>query len=233
MTTIATATTTTRRPQAGPPLLAPVIAYALLTVCAVAVNVSTPRPDASAASVLHYVQSHQTSIRVGSWLLFASAAPLALVAAVVYRRLRALGITAPGSAIALVGGVLASAALTLSGMSMWVGGRLAGDTPPALARALADLGFVAGGPAFAVAFGMLLLGIAVPALILGLVPRPVAWVGLVIGTLGEFSSLALLGSGFAYLLPIVRFLGLIWLILAAAILPTTRHRSSRRDHETT
>ncbi|MGN6721669.1 MAG: DUF4386 domain-containing protein [Marmoricola sp.] len=229
MTTITAAARTTRRPQAGPPLLVPVIAYAVLTIAAVVANISTPHPDATAAAVLHYTQSHTTAIKVGSWLLFSSAVPLALVAAIIYRRLRALGITAPGSAIALVGGVLASTALSLSGMSMWVGGRLAADAPPSLARALADLSFLAGGPAFAVAFGMLLLGIAVPGLIVGLLPRPVAWAGLVLGAVGEISSLSLIGSGFEYLLPVARFLGLVWLVAAAVLLPVTRHGLARRE----
>jgi hypothetical protein len=211
-----------RRPQSGPPLLAPVLAFAVLTVAYVVVNRSTPRPDASGLAVLQYARAHGTTITVGAFLLFASAVPLALSAAVLYRRLRALGITAPGSAITLVGGVLASTALTVSAMFSWSGGRLPSDAGPALARVLADLSFLSGGPAYVVMFALLIAGISVTGLLAGLLPRAVTWTGLVLAAVGMFSTLTLLASGFAYLLPVVRFGGTMWLVFVAALLPRTR-----------
>ncbi|MEV0057842.1 DUF4386 domain-containing protein [Saccharopolyspora shandongensis] len=211
-----------RRPQAGPPLLAPVLAFALLTISYVVVNRSTPHPDASGLEVLTYVQDHGASIKLGAFLLFASGVPLALTAAVLYRRLRALGITAPGSAITLVGGVLAANALALSAMFGWSSGRLSADAGPALARVLADLSFLAGGPAYSVMFALLIAGVSVPGLLAGLLPRAVSWAGLVLAAAGMLSTLALLLDGFAYLLPVVRFGGLIWLVIAAVLLPRTR-----------
>ncbi|MDA3627063.1 DUF4386 domain-containing protein [Saccharopolyspora sp. WRP15-2] len=211
-----------RRPQSGPPLLAPVLAFAVLTIAYVVVNRSTPHPDASGAEVLDYVQGRSGTIQLGAFLLFASGVPLALTAAVLYRRLRALGITAPGSAITLVGGVLAANALVLSAMFSWSSSRLAADTGPALARALADLSFLAGGPAYSVMFALLMAGVSVPGLLAGLLPRAVSWAGLVLAAAGALSSLALVVDGFAYLLPVVRFGGLIWLVVAAATLPLTR-----------
>ncbi|MYV99552.1 DUF4386 domain-containing protein [Streptomyces sp. SID3343] len=211
-----------RRPQSGPPLLAPVLAYAVLTVAAVIVNRSTPHPDASGAAVLAYDRAHGDAIKAGAFLLFASSVPLALTAAVIYRRLRALGITAPGSAIALVGGVLASSALALSALFAWSGARLPADAGSGLARALADLSFLTGGPAYAVMFALLVAGIAVTAWFAGLLPRGLAGVGLVIAAAGALSTLTLVGSGFSYLLPVVRFGGTAWLVTVAAMLPRTR-----------
>lgn len=216
--------TPARRPQSGPPLPAPVLAFALLTVAYVVANRSTPHPDASGLTVLDHAQAHGTTIKVGAFLLFASAAPLAIATAVLYRRLRALGITAPGSAITLVGGVLAAGALTISAMFAWTGGRLPADASPELARALADLSFVAGGPAYTVMFALLIAGVSVPGLLARLLPRAVAWSGLVLAATGVLSTLTLLTFGFSYLVPVVRFAGTIWLVLAAALLPRTRHR---------
>ena len=85
----------TRRPQSGPPLPAPVLAFAALTVAYAIVNSSTPHPDASGVAVLHYAQTDGTAIKVGALLLFSSAVPLALCAAVLYRRLRALASPRP------------------------------------------------------------------------------------------------------------------------------------------
>lgn len=217
-----TATETTRRPQSGPPLLVPVLAYAALTIAYVIANRSTPHPGASAADVLRYAHAHHTAMKVGSFFMLGSAVPVALVAAVVYRRLRALGITAPGSAIALVGGVLAASALTLSAMFGWTGGHLTPDAAPSLARALADLSYLSGGPAFSMMFALLIAGVSVPSLLARLMPRVMSWIGLVLAAAGALSTLTLLSDGFGFLLPIVRFGGLVWLIVAAAMLPRTR-----------
>ena len=215
-----------RRPQAGPPLLAPALVFAVLTVAYVVVNRSTPHPDASGLAVLHYARGHGTAIKLGSFLLFASAVPLALCSAVLYRRLRALGITAPGSAITLVGGVLAGCALTASAMFAWSGGHLSTDASGPLARALADLSFLSGGPAYAVMYALFIAGISVTGLLAGLLPRAVTWTGLVLAAVGMVAELTLLASGFSYLLPVVRFGGTVWLVFVAALLPRTRPRTT-------
>ncbi|KUJ70431.1 hypothetical protein ACZ90_03280 [Streptomyces albus subsp. albus] len=220
---------TASRPQSGPPLLAPVLAFAVLTVAYVVVNRSTPHPDASGREVLEYAHTHGTTIKLGALLLLGSAVPLALCAAVFYRRLRALGITAPGSAITLVGGVLAAGAMTLSAMFAWSGGRLPTDAPPALARALADLSFLSGGPAYAVMFALFTAGISVTGLLAGLLPRAVSWAGLLLAAVGMVAILTLLAFGFGYLLPVVRFGGIVWLLFVAASMPRTRPRTARTD----
>jgi hypothetical protein len=217
------------RPQAGPPLLAPAIAVAVLTLAYVVVNRATPQPDATGAEVLQYAQNHGGLIRLGALLLAASAVPLALCAAVLYRRLRALGITAPGSAITLVGGVLASSALTFSAMFGWADGRLSADSPGALARALADLSFLSGGPAYAVSFALLAAGISVTTFKADLLPRAASWAGLLLSAVGMVSMLTLVTLGFAYLLPVVRFGGIVWLLFVAALLPRTRPRTAKQD----
>jgi hypothetical protein len=218
-----------RRPQSGPPLLVPVLVFTALTIVYVAANRSTPHPDASGAEVLRYAHGHGSAIKVGSFLLLGSAFPLTVAAGTLYRRLRALGITAPGAVITLSGGILAAGMLVLSAMFGWAGGRLPADASPALARALADLSFLSGGPAYAAAFALLIAGLSVTGLLAGLLPRPVTWIGLVIALAGMVGTLTLVGSGFASLVPVVRFGGLLWLIAAAVLLPRTRHEVRSRD----
>ncbi|MFC4908986.1 hypothetical protein [Actinomadura gamaensis] len=214
-----------RHPQLGPPLLVPVLVYVALTIAYVAVNASTPQPTASGADVLRHDLDHAPQIKVGAFLLVASATPLAVSAAVLSRRLRALGITAPGGAITLIGGALAASALALSGMFAWTGARLASDASPALARALADLSFATGGPGFSATCALLIAGVSVPGLLGRLLPRPVAVLGLAIAVVGALSSLTFAVYGFTYLVPVVRFGGTLWLIATAALLPRTRVRS--------
>ncbi|MEU8889461.1 DUF4386 domain-containing protein [Streptomyces sp. NPDC048442] len=219
-------TARTRRPQAGPPLLLPVLSFAALTIAYVALNSATPQPTATGAEVLTYTQGNGSTIRIGAFLLLASAVPLAVLAAVAHRRLRALGITAPGSAITLVGGVMASLALTLSALFTWTGERLAADAAPALARAVADLSFLTGGVTYAVAFGLLVAGLAVSGLRAGLLPKPLARVGCALAAAGMLATLSLLADPFGYALPVVRFGGLIWLVWVAVVLPRSRVRTA-------
>ena len=155
-------------------------------------------------------------------LAFASSVPLAIYAATASARLRQLGVTAPGATIALAGGLLSASALSLSGLLQWTLSRPAVRGDAALVRALHDLSFLTGGPAHVVALGLLIAGIAVPALILGLLPRPLAWAGLVIAGLAELSTIVLIWPSLAVLLPIARFPGLIWLIAAGFLLPLRR-----------
>ena len=81
-----------------------------------------------------------------AWAVFAASIPLAVFSAVAYRRLRMLGVTAPGPAIGLAGGVLASAALALSGLVAWTAAASTELGEPAVLRALTTLAFAAGGP---------------------------------------------------------------------------------------
>jgi hypothetical protein len=177
--------------------------------------------------VLLYAQTHATTIKVGSLLLFSSAVPLALCAAILYRRLRALGITAPGSAITLVGGILAAGATTMSATFAWTGGRLPADASPALARALADLSFISGGPGYVVMYALFVAGISATGLMTDLLPRAVTWTGLALAAVGMVAELTFLSSSFFYLLPVVRFGGTLWLVFVAALLPRTRPGPTR------
>jgi hypothetical protein len=199
------------------------ISLALLVaglVVGVALGGVMPLPYNSA--ILDYVAGHHdaaVAIAVGT---FGSSIPLALYAATASARLRQLGITAPGATIALAGGLLASAGLALSGLTAWILSRPEVTSDPALVRALYYLTFLTGGPWHVVTLGLLIAGIAVPGLIVGLLPRPVAWAGLVIAVLAELTTLVLIWQALSPLLPLARFAGLIWLIVAGAVLPLRR-----------
>jgi len=211
------------RPQSGPPLIAPGLAFAVLSVAGVVIGAGAPRPTSTAAEVLAYANSHAAEMRWGAFLAFGAAVPLAIWSATVYRRLRAWGVTAPGSAIALVGGVLAAAMACLSGLFVWVASRVDGDAP--LAAALRDVTFITGGPGFVAFFGLLLAGVSVPMLVLG-ISRPLAIFGLVIAAFAEVSTLVVVTMGVAFTLPVGRFGGLIWLVAASLLLPLSRPRTA-------
>lgn len=223
-----TGNTPKTRPQGGPPLLAPVIAYGTLMIAAVALSARVPQPAAAAATVLAYDQAHQTVMRIAGFLAFAAALPLVIWTATAYRRLRTLGVTASGAVIGLSGGLLAAASLAMSGLLTWTSGQLGGANTPAVGRALADLAFAAGSAGFVAPLGLLLAGVAVPVLILRLAPRPLVWAGLAIAALSLLSTFTLLTSALDATLPVGRFAGLAWLVAVSVTLPRDR-RAARNS----
>jgi hypothetical protein len=215
-----------RPPQDGPPLalLAAISLVLLLAglVIGVALAGVMPLPYGSATAIQGYVTGHHAAavaIAVGT---FGSSIPLAIYAATASARLRQLGITAPGATIALAGGLLASAGLALSSLTAWTLSRPEVTSDAALVRALYYLTYLTGGPWHVVTLGLLIAGIAVPGLIVGLLPRPVAWTGLFIAGLAELTTLVLIWPALSPLLPVARFSGLIWLIVAGGLLPLRR-----------
>ncbi len=226
------ASTSRRNPQGGPPLLAPAIAYSALTIAAAIINASGPRPNSSAHDVLTYAQDHIGLLRVVALLVFGAAVPLAVWTATVHRRLRRAGVAAPGVDIALTGGLLAAASLSLSGLfteSLAVVADSAHGLDPSVARALTSMSIATGAAGFAVPFALLVAGVAVPSLLRGLTSRPLAWAGLVLAVVGLASTFTVLTSTFDPLLPITRFGGLGWLLVISVRL---RSRMPQRTRTT-
>ncbi|MCU1617462.1 MAG: hypothetical protein JWO98_5002 [Frankiales bacterium] len=226
-----TSETAPRQTDGGPPLgILAVVSGALFLAGVVLSTVlagghAFPSPFADSARIGAYFREHQDAVRVSGLLQFAASVPLAIYAATASARLRNLGIRAPGATIALVGGALAATMLALSGLVTWVLSRPEVRIESAAVRAMQDLAFATGGVGHVVFLGLLVAGIAVPGLLAGLLSRPVALIGLVIAAVAEVSTLTLLVSGAAVLLPIARFTALAWLIAAGFLLP--RRRTNR------
>lgn len=209
----------------GPPLWAPALAYAALTIGAVALH-ATPPPSAGAQALLAAQQANATSAQVAAFLLFGSAFPLAVWTAATYQRMRGLGVLVAGPVIGLVGGLLASTSIALSGLISWTAVEVAPLGDGALAQALATLGFLTGAAGFIMPFGLAVAGVAVPALIIRLLPRVVAIIGLLLAVLGVLSYLTVIAPVLSPVLPLVRFGGLIWLVVASFQLPRARAAQS-------
>jgi hypothetical protein len=212
--------------QGGPPLaLLAVICLGLLfggLAIGVGMGGVMPLPYGPVTAVQAYVHAQPVAVQVIATAVFASSVPLAIYAATASTRLRQLGVTAPGATIALTGGTLAAGALGLTGLLAWTLSRPEVGADTALVRALYFLVFLVGGPGHIVALGLLVAGMAVPGLILGLTPRPVAWTGLAIGALCESTTLVLIWPELGVLLPVARVSALLWLVLAGAVMPLRR-----------
>jgi hypothetical protein len=184
-------------------------------------------PFSATADVMASFQSNPDLVRFTSMLQFGSAVPLGICAATVYSRMLRLGARVPGPAIAFVGGITASILLMVSAVFRWTLGRPELFDDATLTHALAFLSFLTGGVGFSTGMGLLIAGLAVPMLILRLAPHWLAWTGLVIAVLAELSFLSMSIESLTVVIPIARFAGLPWLIVAGFLLPRTRSEVTR------
>lgn len=184
-----------------------------------------PLPYGPVSAVLAYVRAQPVAVHIIAVATFASSVPLAVYAATASARWRHLGATGPATTTALIGGVFAAGTLGLAGVLGWTLSRpeLGADT--ALVRALYLLVFLVGGPAHVVALGLLVAGMAVPGHTLGLLPKPVAWIGVATAALAELATVVLIWPTLGVILPIARVLALGWLVLASV----TAQRDSAVD----
>jgi hypothetical protein len=124
--------------------------------------------------------------------------------------------------IASFGGLVASLFVALSGLVQWTISQPGIADIPDLTRALHFLIFATGGPGYTVPVGLLFAGISIPALAMRLMPRWLCALGVVLGVIGELSSLSLMIPGALFLIPLTRFPGFLWLIAAGFAMPAAR-----------
>lgn len=224
----------TRRPTGptgpDPGMLASVslgLLIASLSVGVILTGQTFPSPLSPTVQVAGFFRENSEATGLASMLQFGSAVPLGIYAATVYARLLRLGVRVPGPGIGFFGGISASILLLLSASVMWVLSFPEITVDATLTHALSLLAFILGGVGYVTGIGLLIAGISVPGLLLGLVPRWIAWTGLLIAVLSELSFLSMTIEPFQYLLPIGRFAGLLWLTAVGFLLP--RNRAAKRQ----
>jgi hypothetical protein len=141
-------------------------------------------------------------------------------------RLRYHGIRAAGATIALVGGVAAALAVALAALFSWTLAQPGIADDVVLTRALHFLTYAIGGPGYSVPLGLLCAGISITAGFARLLPRWIVAFGVVLGAIGELSALSLLVPSALFLIPLTRFPGFVWLIVAGTKLPKITRRAA-------
>lgn len=179
-------------------------------------------PFAPAERLRQFFAQNLAAQRMGSFLLFSSAVPFGLFAVTAVSRLRFLGVRAAGTSITLFGGLVAALGLFLSGMAGWIL-----SSPDVLAsapvvKALYYFSFLSGGVFYAVGFGLLAAGISVTGYFMRLLPIWLSGLGLAVALAGELSVFSLIAWPANFLIPITRFLGFVWMLLAAVVLMRLR-----------
>jgi len=100
----------------------------------------------------------------------------------------------------------------------------------AVLRALYYLGFAIGGVGFSVPMGLLIAGLSIPAAIMKLLPKWLVVSGFALWLIGELTALNLVMPQALFLIPLTRFPGFVWLIVAGFALPAST-RSAPRTNE--
>jgi hypothetical protein len=191
----------------------------LVPVTLLAGDTHFPAPGQPIEEVLAYFRSSPGNVLACAFFQFGSAVPLGIFTATMVSRLRFHGVRAAGPSIAEFGGIAASLAIVISSMLVWVLAQPGIADDAAVTRAVHQLGFAIGGPGYTVALGLLIAGISVSAGIAKLLPRWVVIFGLVVAVAGELSALSLVVPEALFLVPLTRFPGFVWLIIAGFKLP--------------
>ena len=179
-------------------------------------------PFAAAEKLLSFLAQSPTAVRVSNFFLFASAVPFGIFAVTAVSRLRFMGVHAAGTNIALLGGLIATIALMLSGSAGWILSVPEVSTSAQVAKAIVFLNFLLGGVVFAVGFGLLAAGVSVTSHFMRLLPRWMIVLGMVVAVAGELSSFSLIAFPANFFIPITRYLGVIWMVSVAV--PLTKDR---------
>ena len=170
------------------------------------------------------------AVRLSSFFLFGSAIPFGIFAVTTVSRLRFMRVRAAGTNIALLGGIVATLALLLSGMAGWILSVPEVIASAPVVKAIDFLNFLCGGVFYAVGFGLLAAGVSVTCYFTRLLPRWITVLGILLATTGELSWFSLIAYPANFLIPITRFVGFIWMLLAAVAL--TRDRKTTQSPST-
>ena len=194
----------------------------LVAAAALRHGASFVTPFAPAEQVRLFFAQSPTAVRVSNFFLFASAVPFGIFAVTTVSRLRFMGVRAAGTNITLLGGLTATIALILSGITGWVLSVPEVSGSAELAKAIFFLCFLFGGAVYSVGFGLLAAGVSVTSYFMRLIPQWVVVVGMLLAMTGELSSLSLIAYPANFFIPITRYLGLIWMVSVALALTKNR-----------
>ena len=178
-----------------------------------------PGPWEHAEIISSYFREHSNDVLMCAFFQFGSAVPLGLFTATVVSRLRFLGARVTGVHIALFGGLMTTFNLALSALVLWVMAYpgIAQDT--SVIRSLYYITFAVGGVGYSVPMGLLIAGVSVPSGFMKLLPTWLVAFGLLIAVFGELSWFSLIFPKLLFFIPLTRFPGFIWLIVAGFVLP--------------
>jgi hypothetical protein len=133
-----------------------------------------------------------------------------------------MGVRAAGTNITLLGGLVAAIALFFSGIAGWVLSVPDVSDSVAVVKVVYFLSFLCGGVLYAIGFGLFAAGVSVTSYFMRLLPRWLTFLGIFVAITGELSWFSLIAYPANFFIPITRFAGFLWMLLAAVVLTRSR-----------
>ena len=223
----------------GPSLLGTALAHIVVFAAGlIAANVlrhgaSFVTPFAPAEQLRAFLVQSPQAVRLSNFFLFGSAVPFGIFAVTAVSRLRFMGVRAAGTNITLLGGLTATMALFLSAMAGWILSVPDVTASSAVVKAIDFFNFLCGGVFYAIGFGLLAAGVSVTSYFTRLLPRWVVVLGMLVAVTGELSWFSLIAFPANFFIPVTRFLGFLWMILAAIFLTRDRRVGQSASAATT
>ena len=217
----------------GPPLGYVALTFALLFNIGLSFVVSLrgvppffPGPWESSETIVKYFQNQQHDVLMCAFFQFCAAIPLGIFATTVSSRLNFLGSTTAGNNIALFGGLFTAFNLAVSSLLMWVMAYPDIAANADVLRGLYYMVFIIGSVGYSVPLGLLIAGISVTSWFMKTLPKWLTVSGIVLAFIGEASSFYLIAPKLLFLIPLTRFPGFIWLVIAGFKLPNRKKEVS-------
>ncbi|MGC2398348.1 MAG: hypothetical protein WA510_01130, partial [Acidobacteriaceae bacterium] len=175
-------------------------------------------PFAPAEQIRAFCAQSPTALRVGNFFLLGSAVPLGIFTVTVVSLLQYLGVRAAGTQIAQFGGLTAAFSLFLSGMTGWILSVSEVTVSASVVKAMLFFSFLSGGAMYAIGFGLLAAGVSITCYFMRLLPRWMTVFGMLIAVAGELSWFSLITYPANFFIPVTRFAGFLWMLLASLAL---------------
>ena len=173
-----------------------------------------PAPWDTADIITAYFRNYSHAALMCSFLQFIAAVPLGIYVVSVVSRLRFHGVKTAGPYIALFGGLIAAANVFLSSLILWVMAYPDMAKDASIIRELYYLTYAIGGVGYSLPLGIFFAGVSITAYFTKLLPRWLVYWGFALALTGLLSSLSLISMSLLFFIPLTRFIGFIWLIIA-------------------
>lgn len=190
-------------------------------------NPSFPAADTAPNGIVAYFQLHPDLVRVNAFLSLGAALLLGIFAVSIAGKLRL--ISAMGADIVLFVGIATAGDQIASHSVEWVLTWSGMTQNTALTQALFYLQYIFGGPGFSLPMGLFVGTVSLVAGSRKLLPKWIAWPGMIIGAIGVVSWLNVLlpvTFPFPLLIPLTRFPAFAWLIIGGFLLPRAQTTKS-------
>jgi len=190
----------------------------LIPVTLIVSEIHFPAPTQSSEEIISYFQNESNKVRITAFMQFCSAIVLGLFVAVIVNRIRRLSDKSSLVNLIFLGGLMATLFVTVSALLQWTLVQPDISKNGELTLPLYFLQFAFGGPGYSVPIGIFIAAISISAWYKKFLPKWLIVFGVILGIFGIASVLDLLSHTALPFIPLTRFPGFIWMIIAGFLI---------------